>query len=326
MLCELVEGLERGGSQEHLAEEALPVISMSPSWGCHIESCNGCDNCTTGAAQELVRMKQNPLDDTMDAVPAGSSKRKAPIMVEYNRRSIRNARTLTASTTEFKQSVHQPIEQSSTAISTESAQQPISQSSAQFEEAAQRAKNMMPPPAPQGANAFSDSALFVYNSPRVAERHRHWKKELRVELMDASLISQTILAPCLQLNALQTTLHFMRMQPYEIQMLDPCLQAKVCHFQQKAKAMHLKEMPAELSGSIGNAGVMTDPTSLLPVKREHDAHMGRPDMGYQCAQQLADECVHQLADVPMCGSVQSACAPSAISPGTSRGHSDESDA
>jgi hypothetical protein len=142
--------------------------------------------------------------------------------------------------------------------------------SKEHNEAAQRARNMMPPPvapprpAAQGPSATcSASPSFVFDSPRVAERHRHWRAELRNELLQASLTTQTILAPCLQLNALQTALHLMRLLPTEVVMLDHPLALKVARFQESARAMRLMEMLSMLP----NKTVLTDATGAINTSK-----------------------------------------------------------
>ena len=50
-----------------------------------------------------------------------------------------------------------------------------------------RARNMMPPPRKPTKSEAHGAMELVLDSPRVAERHRHWRAELRTELLTASL-------------------------------------------------------------------------------------------------------------------------------------------
>uniref|UniRef100_A0A7S4I7E3 Uncharacterized protein n=1 Tax=Prymnesium polylepis TaxID=72548 RepID=A0A7S4I7E3_9EUKA len=129
---------------------------------------------------------------------------------------------------------------------------------------------MMPPlPCPRKKGQHE----LVIDSPRVAERHRHWREELRAELKEASLASQTLLAPCLALNALQTALHLMRLPAREIEMLDPPLQSKVMRFQENADRAQLLKMLAPFRRQSTAPGDQTVPDRLsaepLATVEEH---------------------------------------------------------
>ncbi|KAL1518767.1 hypothetical protein AB1Y20_003051 [Prymnesium parvum] len=91
--------------------------------------------------------------------------------------------------------------------------------------------------------------LVTHSSPHVVHCHRHWREELRDELKHSSLPTQTLLAPCLILNALQTALHLMRLPPQEIELLDPPLRRKVVRYQENAERMGLRSMLAASDSS-----------------------------------------------------------------------------
>lgn len=72
---------------------------------------------------------------------------------------------------------------------------------------------------------------------------------------DAAAISQTLLAPCLSLNALQTALHLMRLSAHEVDMLDPVLKCRITQFQAHAHSIGLLEKLTGLAatGSLSHS-------------------------------------------------------------------------